>query len=71
MQWRRREVNIIKTCLGGKINRLGDGLIRCVRSQDYSQVSGVGNWAVINEREYMGKKSLWDCGGMMDCWISD
>ena len=51
MQWRRREVNIIKTYLGDKINRLGDGLIRCVRSQDYSQVSGVGSWALINERE--------------------
>lgn len=65
MQWRHREVNVIEPYLGDRIDKLGDRLIGCVRSQGCSQVSGLGNWALINESETMGRLVLGQ-GGMKD-----
>lgn len=52
----KTDVNRIKTFLGDGINRVGNRLIRCVKSQGYSQVSGVVNWTLMGERENTGER---------------
>lgn len=58
MQWRHREVNVIEPYLGDRIDKLGDRLIGCVRSQGYSQFSGLGNWALVNGSKTTGRLVL-------------
>lgn len=49
----KTDVNRIKTFLGDGINRVGNGLIRCVKSP---HMSGVVNWTLMGERENTGER---------------
>lgn len=62
MQWRWREVNIIKTYVGDRINRLGDWLFRCVRSQRFlAWELGTKEWKII-QGEQLVLGMGWDDG---------